>query len=131
MSWARKYIGTIPENCWLFVREIYKTECGFELPPFAHIMVGDIAKIVKTMELESVSPNWIKKEKPFEFSVVAMSKSEAIHHVGVFTEEDGGKIVHAYEGTAVVANDLLQLRRTGFKRIEYYDLSIDSYIKSV
>ena len=122
MTWALNAIGTVPKNCWLFVRDVYKEQLGVELPQFASIMMGDIPNIVRTMEIESKNKMWKKVEDPSEFAVVAMSKSQYIHHVGLWTEEDGGKVLHSYEKNPVVANDILQLRRVGFKRVEFYEL---------
>lgn len=123
MSWASDTIGAKPKNCWLFVRDVYKDHLDVELPKFASIMVGDIPSIVKTMEIQSKNEMWRKIEEPTEFCVVAMSKSRYIHHVGVWTEEDGGKVLHSFEKKPIVANDLLQLHRVGFKRVEFYELT--------
>lgn len=123
MTWARKYIGSTPKDCWAFVREIYQAELDVFLPEYAGIMIGDIGKIAKTMELASESSTWNRINHPIDFTVVAMSKGKAIHHVGVYTSADRGKVVHSLEGTAVVANDWNQLKKVGFQRIEYYELS--------
>ena len=133
MTWAAERIGQTPENCWMFVKIIYNEELGIELPSFSHVMVKNIGEIVRTMETAtSEEKGWVKVEDPKEFAVVAMSKSNFIHHVGIWTLQDKGKVLHAFEGNPVIANDILQLRRAGFKRIEFYELSPAShYLESV
>lgn len=126
MSWAEKYINTRHKNCWTFVREVYLNELGIKLPEFATIFIGDVASIVRTMKVESESPHWQKVEEPHEFAIVAMSKSQYIHHVGVWTNQDRGKVIHTYEQDPVVANNKLQLKRMGFQRIEFYEFCKDS-----
>lgn len=123
MTWAIDAIGTDQENCWTFVRAVYAEQLEIDLPRFASTMVGNLADIVRTMKVETTSPGWVKVEEPKEFTVVAMSKSDHIHHVGVWTEQDGGKVLHAFNEDPVVANTPLQLRRMGFKRVEFYELS--------
>lgn len=127
MSWAEGKIGGVPTNCWTFIKDVYQSELGIELPEFSHIMVKNIKDIVKTMETATFEPDWKRVDVPIDFAVVAMSKSNFIHHVGIWTEEDRGKVLHSFNGDAIVANTLLQLKRAGFKRIEFYELSPTSH----
>jgi hypothetical protein len=127
MNWAEKYINTTHKNCWIFVRSVYKEELDILLPEFATIFVGNIKSIIQTMEIQSKLKTWGKIDDPHDFAIVAMSKSQYIHHVGVWTTEDRGKVLHAFEKKPVVANNYVQLKRMGFQRIEFYEFCENHY----
>jgi len=127
MNWAENYVGTSQKDCWQFIREVYEKELSIELPEFSGIMIDNIREITRTMEIQSKNNMWTRVSTPIDLNVVALSKGSFIHHVGIYTELDQGKILHAFQGALVAAHDEVQLKKQGFKRIEYYELcSINS-----
>lgn len=55
---------------------------------------------------------------PKEFDVLCMGNS-FFTHVGVYTESDGGFVIHAVDGARVIAETVQHLR-TRFKRLCFY-----------
>lgn len=121
MNWALPYIGTKHKDCWQFVRKVYDDQRKVDLPEFSSVMISNIREIIQTMEPQTRNPLWNKVEIPSELCIVAMSKGEFIHHVGVWTFQDGGKVLHSLERSPVVAHAVHQLKAQMFKRIEFYE----------
>lgn len=129
MHWATKYIG-IPYvqggrdstglDCWGLVRLVYKEVFGMDLPLYPGITAKGLLYITSTIEEEAKEGEWDEVAFPFEGSAVAMSQRKAIHHVGVFTTSDGGKIIHCQDGQSVIADTPRRLAQKGFKVVRYY-----------
>ncbi len=122
--WATKYIGKKhvkggrgPEefDCWGLFCWIYQHEFGIEVPSLPNAVVGDCQKMEGI-----VMPDWERVGLAFEGCAVAMSQSKVIHHVGVFTKDGPGKVVHCWEGQHVIADSLYQLKSKGFRVILFY-----------
>ena len=120
MLWATKYISKRYPDCWEFVREVYDTELGIDLPTMTNVF-PDLRKIIKAIESHPHKTEWTKIDEPHELCGVAMAQANHMHHVGIWTEADNGKVVHTLDNAPVVAQSLLQLERHGFKRIEFYE----------
>lgn len=69
---------------------------------------------------EQVQTDWMESPIPFEGCAVAMGLKEDIHHVGIYTSADGGKIIHAWHSYNVIADRFLGLRFKGFHTIKFY-----------
>ena len=122
MNWASNYVGKRFKDCWDLVRQIYGTEMGVVLPDHASGMVLNVLEIVKKGAAVVDSGIWRRIPAPLDLCVVALSRSTLIHHVGVFTEQDGGRIIHAEVDHPAVAQSVPQMKRHGYKRIDFYVL---------
>lgn len=127
MHWSRKYIGLKYEvgargpekvDCWGLLRLVYGEVFGIELPLYEGITVSSALVQCKTF-LES-KENWIPVDRPFDGAAVAMSQKDIFHHVGVWTESDGGKIIHCWKAHNVIADTVRGLKFKGFKKIIFY-----------
>ena len=129
MHWAARYIGKPycvgargPDtyDCWGLVREVYDTRFGIPLPAFpgvsCHSPMSMIKKINEVMQHE----DWSEVSVPFDGCAVAMSQSTSYHHVGLFVEADGSKILHCFDGHSVMIDSVKRMRLRGFKRIAYF-----------
>lgn len=105
-------------DCWGLVRVVYKNELGIDLPVLPGIIKHD--RLVVTREVsERCQEGWTDLESPVELCAVAMSQSKMIHHAGIWTSADGGKIIHAFDGFPVQADSLTTLRLRGLNIIKY------------
>ncbi len=59
-------------------------------------------------------------QAPFDGAAVAMSQKMAIHHVGLYTTADGGRIVHCQDKANVIADTIRGLKLKGFRTIKFY-----------
>jgi len=109
-------------DCWGLVRLYYLRERGIDLPLLPGIASQDILGISREIYKEKNGP-WREVETPREGTVVGMSLRHIIHHVGLWTEADGGKVVHCWEGGSVIAEPIRLLRLKGVKTIQFLEYS--------
>ena len=129
MHWMTPYIG-LPYltggrnkkglDCWGLMRLIYKEEKGIELPEYPGISAEEAIIKGKVIARDTAN-DWIPIEKPEDGCGVAMSQKHVYHHVGVWADADGGKVVHCWEGTKfVVADTRRNLYLKGFLKIAFF-----------
>ena len=126
--WSTRYIG-LPYviggrtreglDCWGLLRLFYQEEKNITLPELPGIVENGVLDISRTIIQEKLA-SWKYVALPEEGCAVAMSQRQVLHHVGIWTDADGGRIIHSWQAP-VVADKLSDLRRQrGFKRIEFY-----------
>lgn len=122
--WAAKYIGKAwderegfgPDrfHCWGLVWYVYREELGLDTPQFMGIGAREFQAVTRIMTAgteDLATGPWVAVSEPREFTVVPVSQgSRAIHHVGLYLNVDGGRILHAYPG-GVIAEPFVTFRR--------------------
>lgn len=76
-------------------------------------------EVAALLDMATNSGDWLKLAEPVEGCAVGMAKNSKLHHVGVYTDAEGGFIIHA-DKPAVMAQTISRLRFEGWKRIEFY-----------
>jgi len=99
VHWAIKWVGkSYPVNgCWLFLSDVYAAEFGVDLPTFEEYREPAKKGIRKIREEIDSGESW-ESCGPIEGAAVALTQRHVITHVGVYTELDGGKILHTING---------------------------------
>lgn len=105
-------------DCWGLLLLVY-AEFGIALPALPGISAASVLNIHSQIEGEA-KKDWIEIPTPIEGCAVAMSQQEAVHHVGIWTQADGGRIVHSWKHQNVVADSLKSIRLKGIRTIRYY-----------
>jgi cell wall-associated NlpC family hydrolase len=121
MHWATKYIGKKPEQvnfCWGLLRLIY-ADFNVTLPSVEGLTRENAVQIADQVRGQ-MEGDWEEVPEPFELCVVAMGQSKEIHHVGVYTGADGGKIIHCWGSHCTIADDFRGLKFKGFRIIRFY-----------
>jgi len=128
--WASKYIG-IPYllggrtaegvDCWGLVRLVYLQERGIDLPILPGVVEGGLLGACREIRSQK-GDKWEGLIAPTDLCAVAMGRARrSFSHVGVWTDADGGKVIHAYEKGCVVAETLRTLNRFyGLVNIQFY-----------
>ena len=128
MHWAAKYIGIPfepgargPEkvDCWGLVVLAYRQEFKIELPLYPGFSINKPVEAATAMR-QGLVAEWTPIPIPIEGCLVAMSQRTEIHHIGLYLEEDGGKVLHAFGSQKVVADTTKTLRLKGMKLIKFY-----------
>ncbi len=107
-------------DCWGLYWYLNKTYNGREFPQELEVNVYSNFEKSFAMTKGLQNPKWIQTDSPVDFDLVAMSRKNAIHHVGCYFDIDGGIILHAYDFGNVVANNMQQLRNLGLRTIKFY-----------
>jgi hypothetical protein len=105
-------------DCWGFFKWFYREFVGLVLSYDYPFQPGDTKNIVTAFkEATCEHGGWKKLDEPEQHCAVALSMNRRIHHVGVWFN---GGCLHATEGVGVVYNDLKQLKRNGYSKVEFY-----------
>jgi cell wall-associated NlpC family hydrolase len=124
--WAINYIGKpwvacgrgpASFDCWGLVWHVYKHVRGVDLPQYPVHPANLLAVAREFREAKG----WTALQAPEDLCLVAMSQhGRYLHHVGLWLDVDGGKVLHAWDGQAVIAQSLSSLKAYGWARIDFY-----------
>lgn len=126
--WSTRYIG-LPYSiggrdrdgvdCWGLLCLVYQNEQGIRLPELPGVVQWDSLAISREI-LGQSKGSWSEVSAPMEGCAVAMSLREVLHHVGIWTDADGGKVIHAWKDHPVVADTIKSLRLKGIRTIKFF-----------
>lgn len=129
MHWAAKYVGMPYEagargpekvDCWGMVRLIYRNEFGIDLPEYPGISLKKPLEAARAIK-DGLERCWVLTAIPNDGHLVAMSRSEDVHHIGLYAVCQGGpRILHCFNEKIVVADTLRNLKLHGVQMIKYY-----------
>lgn len=121
--WATKYViegkNRTGLNCWSLFQLIYAENFGIFLPEIPDLNISNLHNVCNAIK-EERQLCWIEVVQPFDGCGVGMGQTKAIHHVGVYADVDGGKIVHSWEGQGVIADTIRGVKLKGFRSIKFY-----------
>ena len=118
--WKAGARGPDEFDCWGLVWYVYAKRLGVTLPMFeGHSVEAQAVSRALAANLTTTGA-WRAIDRPEELCGVAMGRNRIIHHVGLYTEADGGLVVHASDGARVVGQTLSTLRTQAFNRILFY-----------
>jgi len=83
------------------------------------VSVGDVSAFDAAVSQEKASQSWRQLRQPVDGCVVLMSRSRLFHHIGMYLDVNGGRVLHSREGVGVALDGLHQL--ADFHRIEYWE----------
>ena len=122
-NWPAMYIGDpwMPgeHDCWHFARRVWREVFGLVVPV---VEVDAINRMAATRAFSS-HPEvgaWQRLNAPEEGAGVLLGKSARPAHVGVWTMQDGGGLVHCVEGAGVVFQSPAALAASGWRVLGYY-----------
>lgn len=132
MHWVSQYIG-LPYmhggrdragvDCWGLVWLIYREQFSIDLPILAGMIESNLLEVCRVIEI--YKHDWTQLDKPVDGCLVTLSQTKHPHHVGIWADADGGKLVHACRFTEtegrneVVAETVKTLKLKGFRNFTY------------
>lgn len=128
MHWSQNYIGLPylsggrgPEkvDCWGLLYLVYLNEFKIELPLYPGMAVEFNPRNAQRAK-EAIIDDWSPAPLPFEGCAVAMSLKTSIHHVGVYTAADRGKVLHCWGQSPIIAETIKSIRFKGIKTVLFY-----------
>lgn len=118
--WVSGARGPDSFDCWGLLVTLYRDAYGIALEPYGGVDAHNTRTVARLLAEGGKSDIWEPLAEPVDGCAVAMSGNARFHHVGMFTDLDGGLIVHAAEGRGVVAESLARLRGFGIHRLAFY-----------
>lgn len=126
--WSFKYLGKKwlsggrgPDvfDCWGLFKWVQEKEYNrivedFPISPYQLLKVSD------AIEGAAAKGEWVELQVPRDGCAVALSQGRRFHHVGVYIDADGGKILHALDRQNVISTSVLRLKAGGWNRVAYY-----------
>lgn len=120
--WAARYLGTPWENhsndCYALVRRIYREHFAIEMPVVDVNALSTLAVARAAAAFDRSA--WREVATPADGDVVQMGCARRPHHVGVWIDVDGGRILHSTEGAGVIAQSRAQARANGWQILNIY-----------
>ncbi|QDP54805.1 MAG: hypothetical protein Unbinned3891contig1000_3 [Prokaryotic dsDNA virus sp.] len=108
-------------DCWGLLRVVYEERYGIHLPEHPGISADSVQEKHKLI-VDSMHGEWLETEDPENGHAVAMSQSNAFHHVGLVAFLNHKlHILHAWnEPTGIIIENLRQIRQRGLVRLHYF-----------
>lgn len=117
-KWEAGARGPETFDCYGLIYDFYKHHMGLEIDWFP-VMPSDTKEICKLRDTALMKRDWFIALYPQCFDVIGMGKKHYTHHFGLWLDVDGGLVLHANEGTNVIAQKLSQIKKE-FRTIEFY-----------
>lgn len=107
-------------DCWCFFRELSAKYYGRDVPE-VDVDLHNLRDIMAKIDHEKKA-RWKQIEKPVDGCAVLMARRQMPVHIGMWLENDGGKVLHCAQGMGVVFQDLQALRFDGWGTFTFWDL---------
>ncbi len=126
LHWATKYIGkrwSTDWHCWTLVSDAYQDALGIELPWYPSAWPNNLKQGLSTIRgvVQGTSETWREVETPQEFDAVAMATGKTFTHVGIWTEDQGGRVVHVNRYHPCIVSTIDELKRVHMvKQIKFF-----------
>lgn len=126
--WAEHYLGkpwrsgaTGPDafDCYGLVRAVYADRYGHTMP----VLDADATSALACLRAARDFPEyarWAEVATPGEGDVVQMGCARRPHHVGVFVDAAGGRVLHSVESAGVLLQPLSSLAAHGWNILNIY-----------
>lgn len=116
--WVSGGRGPDDFDCWGLVCEVYKTHLGVELP--LHIGVDAHSVLAVSKHMMQHEQDFTQVMVPAEFDIVSMGRAQHHNHIGLWTQEQGGGIVHCQEGIGVVFSTRAAIKAQRFNNLRFF-----------
>lgn len=120
--WEPLATGPDTFDCWGLVFYVYQTHLGITLKKRMGCNPTNVRQAAAAYAREARSGEWLRLEKPEELCVVSISRTpNQCTHVGLYTELDGGLIVHCAESAGgVQMNTKSELIQHGYPCLKFH-----------
>lgn len=118
--WRAGEVGPDAFDCWGLVVDYYKRVRGVTLDAVINFDPKQILACCRFGAKETQASAWHRVSRPTTGDVVAMGRNTASHHAGLWVGLDGGLILHAADGSRVVAHSKFQLAGLGINIHGFY-----------
>ena len=123
-NWPERYIGDEwingKHDCWAFCRRVW-AEVFSLVVPVIDLDALNMLDVMRALRNDGEREKWASVLNPTEGCAVLMSQSNRPSHVGVWTEIDGGGVVHCVKGIGVIFSSVSALSVMGYRILVFYE----------
>jgi cell wall-associated NlpC family hydrolase len=124
--WVAYTTGPHSFDCWGLACAVLADD-GHIVDRHLEVDVEDVSGFDSAVLAEISSGSWrrvdVSQDHPRERDVVLMARADLYNHVGIYTEANGGRILHCRKGPGVCLEPLQKLQRLGLQKFEYWRLT--------
>lgn len=117
-EFAQNAYGPDKFDCFGLVWYVNKHHNGVDLPRFDDVE-HQLSRIQSEIRNQENSDDWIEVTERQDFDIVVMRRAGEAHHVGVWLEVDGGRVLHATD-EGIFCNDQGALARSNYQHFSCY-----------
>lgn len=127
-DWVKRYMGRpwisgargpVAYDCWGLVWHVYGCRFGVVLPAYPGICGANLMAAGRRIDQGRRNYEWQRIDTPEHGCTVAMSQSRRFHHVGIWLDLDGGRILHSRAGAGTLLESIGSLKRSRW-RVAFY-----------
>lgn len=112
--------GPAAFDCYALARHLERELFGRAMPAFEIPGQAGRVAIAAAIAIHPERSRWLELAAPVDGALVTMARNSCGYHLGVWIEEDGGIIVHAFDGIGVVADTIASLMAVGWRRLRFH-----------
>lgn len=117
-GWQAYATGPEYFDCWGVVCHAFKEKFALDLNRHLEIPSMNPAAFHKVVATEIKAGNWQQLNQPEDGCLVLMSTARIWHHIGIWLDINGGRLLHSSEGFGVALDSRNTLN--SFNRVEYW-----------
>lgn len=125
-----KQYATGPEyfDCWGVVCFGFKQKFDLDLDRHLEIPTANPKSFHRVVAKEIKTGNWQQVQQPEDGCLVLMSAARLWHHVGMWLDINGGRVLHSRDGIGVSLDNRHELNN--FNKVEFWKYVPASYSAS-
>jgi hypothetical protein len=117
-KWKEYATGPDCFDCWGIVCHGFKHKQGIQLDRHLEIPTLNPIAFHKVVSKEIKTGNWQQLQQPEDGCLILMSAGRLWHHVGMWLDINGGRLLHSQDGIGVSLNSKHSLN--SFNAVEFW-----------
>lgn len=118
LPWREYATGPDAFDCWGAVFHGYREHLGVDLNRHLEIPTADARAFTEAVAAEVATGHWQQLQQPEDGCLVLLSQSRLFHHIGMWLDVNGGRLLHAKQGLGVQLQPGFILN--DYRRVEFW-----------
>ena len=123
IHWSAAWLGQAwhptENDCWMFARRVWAQQFGWQVPAVG-VEALDLRAVLAACAQHPERAAWQPVTTPEEGDAVLIGKGRIASHVGVWTNANGGAVLHCQRGAGSVLQCPAALAMLGWKKLEFH-----------
>lgn len=120
LPWRAYATGPAAYDCYGLVWTVLRDQYGVDVDRHLEIESGNHRAMHRVILREQAAGRWQRLDRPVDGCVVLLSTGEKFHHIGLWLDVNGGRVLHSRQGRGVALDSMQQLASLSFRKFEYW-----------